>query len=313
MNTSTAHLRGPALGSGRGGRRKNARLMRPSLAFALPLAAILLVFVGYPMFELVRMSVSDVRPATLLSDWPFVGLQNFTDLFISPDFIATVWRTVVFALIVLVVGVGGGLVAALALARPGRVHAFTYALLVLLWTLPPIVSGATWKFLLSADGFINVILLWAGIIDEPILFLIDGPLPLLSVALVAAWVCVPFATIAYRAALLDVPREYYEAAEVDGAGPWTRFWYVTLPHLRPTTYIVSILLLSYAVRSFDFAFVMTGGGPGTVSTTLPLMGYLTAFTAFDYSAGAAIAVVTVISLLFFALPYARSLGRNSPS
>lgn len=284
--------------------------MRPSPLFALPLAVILAIFVAYPMFELVRMSLSDVRPATLLREWPFVGLANFADLLSNADFLGALWHTLVFALVVLVFGVGGGLVAALALARPGRLRGFTYGLLVLLWTLPPIVSGSTWKFLLSSDGFLNGALVGLGLVEEPVLFLIDGPLPLLSVAFVAAWVCVPFATIAYRAALLDVPKEYYEAAEVDGAGPIARFRHITWPHLRPTSYIVSILLLSYAVRSFDFAFVMTGGGPGTASTTLPLLGYLTAFTAFDYSGGAAIAVITVVALIFFALPYARSLGRK---
>ena len=210
----------------------------------------------------------------------------------------------------LVVGLGGGLIAALALHGHGRLRGFTYMLLVLLWTLPPIVSGSIWKFLLSSDGFIDSILLWAHIIQQPILFLIDGWLPLLSVAFVAGWVCLPFSAIAFRAALLDIPREYYEAAEVDGAGALSRFVHITRPHLGPTAYIVSILLLSYAVRSFDFSFVLTGGGPGTASTTLPLLGYLTAFTAFDYSGGAAIAVITIIALIFFALPYARSLGKR---
>jgi multiple sugar transport system permease protein len=268
------------------------------------------IFVAYPMFELVRMSLSEVKPATILRDWPFVGLENYSELFASNVFIETIWRTVIFGVVVLVVGLAGGLLAALALQGRNRFSAFTYGLLVLMWTLPPIVSGATWKFLLSADGFLNQALVGLGVVAEPILFLVDGMLPLLSVAMVAGWVCLPFATIAFRAALLDVPRELYEAANVDGAGRLMSFRHITWPHLGPTTYIVSILLLSYAVRSFDFAFAMTRGGPGNASTTLPLLGYLKAFTTFDYSAGAAIAVLTVGAVLFFALPYARQLGRK---
>ncbi len=292
-------------------RRSSPWSNRPPLYFVVPAALTLLLLVGYPMFELVRMSVSEVTPATLLREWPFVGLENFSDLVNDTRFSATVVRTIVFGLVVLVLGVVGGLAAALALHRPSRLGAFTYALIVLMWAIPPIVSGVTWRFMLFADGVINQALNAIGVIDEPILFLIDGALPLLSVAFVAGWVALPFATIVFRAALLDVPKELYEAATVDGAAPVAQFRYITLPSIAPTVYVVSILLLSYAVRSFDFTFVMTGGGPGNASTTLPVFGYLIAFTAFDYSSGAAVAVITVLAVLLFALPYARSIRRRA--
>jgi ABC-type sugar transport system permease subunit len=284
--------------------------VNPNAWFALPALLLLLFFVAYPMFELVRMSISDVNPGTLLRDWPFVGFDNFSTLFQDPRFLATVIRTVVFGLVVLVIGVIGGLIAALALNRPSRFGAFTYALIVLMWALPPIVSGVTWKFMLAGDGIINQLLLASGVVPEPILFLIDGAMPLISVAFVAGWVALPFAAIVFRASLMDVPREYYEAAQVDGAGVVAQFRYITLPSIAPTIYVVSILLLSYAVRSFDFTFAMTGGGPGDASTTLPVFGYLTAFTGFNYSEGAAIAVLTVGAVLLFALPYARSIRRR---
>jgi multiple sugar transport system permease protein len=308
---TTALISGRATQSpGRGRRPRRSRATRPSVAFALPLVAFLGVFVAYPMAKLVQMSVSTVNPSTILHTWPFVGLANFRHLFADPEFHRTVWRTVIFAVVVLVIGVSGGLVSALSLQGRRKFGAFTYALLVLMWTLPPIVSGSTWKFLLSNDGFINELLVNTHLVSQPVLFLIDGWLPLLSVAFAAGWVCLPFATIAFKAALLDIPRERIEAAEVDGAGPLQRFAHVTWPHLRPTTYVVSILIMSYAVRSFDFAYVMTQGGPGTASTTLPLLGYSSAFTAFNYSTGAAIAVVTIVVVMLFALPYARTVGRR---
>ena len=98
---------------------------------------------------------------------------------------------------------------------------------------------------------------------------------------------------------------------MDGAGAVSRFLNVTFPSIAPTVYILSILFLSWAVRSFDFAFVMTGGGPGEASTTLPVLGYIRAFQLADYSGGAAIAVVTIVAVLLFALPYTRSLGRQA--
>lgn len=284
-------------------RRRRKEVRHVPIVFLVPVVVFMAAFVGYPMVQLVRMSISDVRPATILTSWPFVGLKNFTALFDTPTFSDTVWRTVAFGVVVLVVGLVGGLGAALALQRTSKLGSFTYTIMVLVWALPAIVNGATWKYLLTAGGTLNQFLsvLHLG----PVYFLVDGFLPLLSVAFVAGWVSLPFAAIIFRSALLEVPAEYYEAAQVDGATPIQQFRFVTFPHISSTVYTVSILLLSYAVRSFDFTYTITSGGPGEASTTLPFLGYLKAFTGFDYSGGAAIAVITIIAVLLFALPYAR--------
>lgn len=291
-------------------RRARRTWARPPLYFGVPAALLIALLVGYPMVQLIRMSVSDVQPATLLGAWPFVGIDNFIEVFADPRFGMVVIRTAVFGVVSLLVGLGGGLVAALALRRRSRLNGFAYALMVLMWALPAIVNGVVWRYMFANDGALNQILQGVGLIDSPILFLVEGWLPLLSVAFVAGWVALPFATIIFRAALLDVPQELYEAAEVDGAGPLGKFTNVTLPYIAPTVIVVGILLLSWAVRSFDFTFAMTGGGPGDASTTLPVAGYLAAFSLFDYSRGAAIAVITVVVILLIAVPYAR-INRRS--
>lgn len=291
-------------------RRYVARAALPPSYFVAPALVLLAALVGYPMFVLVRMSFSDVRPGTLLGEWAGVGFENYVELFSDPRFSTIVLRTVIFGLVVLVLGLGGGLVAALVLRRPTRENAFVYALMVLMWALPAIVNGVTWRFMFATDGAINQTLGGLNLVDEPVYFLIEGWMPLLSTAFVAGWVALPFATIIFKAALLDVPRELYEAAEIDGAGPWMQFRSVTAPSISPTIYIVGILLLSWAVRSFDFIFAMTGGGPGNASTTLPVAGYLTAFSLFNYSGGAAIALLTIVTVLLIALPYARVMRRS---
>lgn len=296
-------------GMGKASRRR-LQTGTPRLYFVLPTAAFILFIIGYPMFELFRMSFADVRPATLLTGGEYVGFDNYTELFQSPNFADVALRTAIFGLIVLLIGLPGGLAAALALEKQNRFFGFTYGLMVLMWALPPIVNAVAWRFIFFQDGALNEILRGAGLIDEPIFFLIDGWLPLLSVSFVAGWVALPFAAVVFRAALLDVPRDQLEAAEVDGAGAVSRFWNVTYPSISPTVYILSILFLSWAVRSFDFAFIMTGGGPGEASTTLPLLGYIRAFQLADYSGGAAVAVITIVAVLLFALPYTRSLGKQ---
>lgn len=292
-------------------KRYAARVATPPLYFVVPGLALLAALVGYPMVQLVRMSFSDVRPGTLLGEWPGVGFDNYVELFSDPGFSATVLRTVVFGVVVLAIGLGGGLVASLVLRRPNRRNAVVYALMVLMWSLPAIVNGVTWRFMFATDGAINQTLVGLGLVGTPIYFLIEGWMPLLSTAFVAGWVALPFATIIFKASLLDVPKELYEAADMDGAGPLMKFRSVTAPYIAPTIFIVAILLLSWAVRSFDFIFAMTGGGPGDASTTLPVAGYLAAFSLFAYSEGATIAILTIVVVLLIALPYSRIAQRGN--
>lgn len=291
--------------------RSRAGVGMPAIYYVLPASMFLLFLVGFPMFELVRMSFSEITPATLIAGGDFVGFANYEALISSPSFAQIAGRTAIFGLIVLLIGLPGGLIAALALEKKSKFFGFTYGLMVLMWALPPIVNAVAWRFIFFTDGALNEILLSIGLVEEPIFWLVDGWLPLLSVSFVAGWVALPFGAIVFRAALMDVPRDQLEAAEVDGAGAFSRFWNVTFPSIAPTVYILSILFLSWAVRSFDFAFIMTGGGPGEASTTLPVLGYLRAFQIADFSGGAAVAVITTVAVLLFALPYTRSLGRQS--
>jgi multiple sugar transport system permease protein len=123
-------------------------------------------------------------------------------------------------------------------------------------------------------------------------------------------VAVPFATIVYRAALLDVPRELIEAAAVDGAVPGQIIRHIILPMLRPVMIVLAVITVVYAFRSFDFIYIMTSGGPGTVSTTLPFLAYRLAFQSYRYSLGAATAIVTVAIVLVLAMVYLRQVRQE---
>jgi multiple sugar transport system permease protein len=154
-----------------------------------------------------------------------------------------------------------------------------------------------------------------GLVDSLITFvhlpavhwLVDGKLPLISVALVNSWTAVPFTTIVYRAALLDIPLEVLEAAAVDGAVPRQIVRFVVVPLLRPVMIVLGVVTVVYAFRSFDFIYIMTSGGPGTVSTTLPFLAYRLAFQSYQYSLGAATAVISVAIVLVMAFVYIRQV------
>jgi len=179
---------------------------------------------------------------------------------------------------------------------------------VFVWAMPPLVNGSVWRFLLDQRGLIDSLLTTAHL--PAVLWLVDGKLPLLSVALVNSWVAVPFATIVYRAALLDVPRELIEAAAVDGAVPGQIIRHIILPLLRPVMIVLAVITVVYAFRSFDFIYIMTSGGPGTVSTTLPFLAYRLAFQSYRYSLGAATAIVAVAIVLGLAMVYLRQVRKE---
>ena len=297
--------------STRAGRRKGrSATRRVSLVFLLPAGVFLALFSVYPLVQLVRMSLSKVTTANLNRAWPSVGLDNFTKTFTEGGGGAALGRTVLFVAIVTVLGMVGGVTAAIALRTSGRWSGVVLAIMVFVWALPPVVNGSVWKFLLNDDGLVNQLLVGVGPLDAPLPFLYDPSWALWSVAFVNAFVVVPFNALVFRAALMNIEPEVFEAAALDGARKWQEIRHIMLPAVRPTTLVLLVLTLVYGFRSFDFIYVMTYGGPGTATNTLPFLGYLQAFARYDFGLGAATSVVTVVGVLVLAVVYARSIRQE---
>jgi ABC-type sugar transport system permease subunit len=290
----------------RGGVRRDRRSYHEKVGlFALPGLVYLLLFALYPMYQLVLMSLSDVSSSNILGTWTPNGVSNFQSTVSSPSFSTVVSNTLILVVSLLVMGLVGGTISALALQRNGVLVRITMGFMVFVWALPPVVAGNLWRFLLSSDGAVNSILISLGVIKQPILWLIDTKLALLSIILISGWLVLPFSTLVIRSALLDVPQDLLEAAELDGAGSMGRFRYVALPHIKSTVLVLGILLVVYAFRSFDLIFVMTGGGPAAATTTLPYLTYVQAFESFQFGIGAATAVLSMLIVLVLAFVYAR--------
>lgn len=280
------------------------------LAFALPAAVLLAALAMWPLLVLGRMSVSAVTGATLNREWEFAGLANYSKLLADPDFTKVALNTTVFVVIVTVLGMGGGFAAAVSVWSGTKGGGFLLGMMVFVWALPPVINGSIWKFLLADHGLVNEALRALGIGAGGVGFLYDPKLALWSVALVNAWAVIPFNALIFRAALLSIDESVLEAAEVDGARPRHRVRYIFLPHVRPAATVLTVLTIVYAFRSFDFIYVMTAGGPGTSSTTLPYLAYVQALQRLDYGAGAATALLSLVVVAVFALVYARDVRRN---
>jgi len=209
---------------------------------------------------------------------------------------------------VTVLGLAGGLAAAIALRGAARGSGLLLGLMVFIWALPPVVNGSVWKFLLGNTGLFNSLLGISG--SGPIGYLYNQHLALFSVAIVNSWAVIPFNALVFRAAILNIPPEIFEAAQLDGARPFQEIRYIIMAVVQPTTLVLAVLTVVYGFRSFDFIYVMTYGGPGTVTTTLPFLSYVEAFVRYDFGLGSATAVLTVLLVIVLAMVYARSVRRE---
>jgi multiple sugar transport system permease protein len=256
------------------------------------------------------MSFSDVTIRNILGDWPFVGLANFTETLESNDFLAVFFQTLLFVVFVLIATMCGGFIAALLLRSSGRYSVMVQTTLILVWTFPPVLIGVLWRFLLSSDGSVNAALLALGVLDAPIPFLSQPSTALASIAAVTVWVGIPFAGLVLKSAILDIPREVFESASIDGASSGQVIMRIIIPMIRPTILILAVLIVVAAFKAFDLIYVMSRGGPGTSSATLPYLGYITAFQDYEFGQAAAISVFAMMFVLALAASYIFALRKE---
>jgi multiple sugar transport system permease protein len=171
-----------------------------------------------------------------------------------------------------------------------------------------VVAVLVWRWLFNdLYGVLNHAMMLAGILDMPLDWLGAMPNAMISVVLVGAWKYFPFVVIAVLARLQTIPEQLYEAATIDGAGAWGRFWDVTLPQLREVLVVVVLLRAIWDFKEFDLIYLLTGGGPIIGTQTLPLMVYKEAFGLNEMGRASAVAVAMMLVMLVFMLIYFRVL------
>ena len=286
------------------GRRAAGRVAPLVPAFAL----LALFFVG-PILWCVYASFTDIALTGATASTPhLVGLRNYRQMFSDPAFRGSLWLTVVFVVGSAVIGqnVGGMTLALLMKGRSRIVRAIVGGIVVGAWVIPELVAGFVWYAFLSSDGTFNAIIGLVGVHRKDWLY----ATPLLSVTVANIWRGTAFSMLVYSAALSNVPEELLEAASVDGASACKRLRHVTLPLMRRAmmTNLMTITLQTLAV--FTLIFVMTGGGPGTKSQTMPIYMYQEAFKFYHLGYGAALAIVLLLVGAMFSLVYLRIMRKE---
>ena len=284
-------------------------------AFLAPVTAYLIIFYAYPLYQNVDLSLRNYTVRSFVHGGaPFTGLANYEKVIGSATFIPALWHTLVFTLVSIAVQFTLGLALAVFFHRSFRLSATLRALFLVPWLLPLIVSSSTWSWMLNSDaGLVNAVLTGLGL--APVNWLTSPTWSLVSVIIANISIGIPFNLVVLYSGLQNIPAEIEEAAAIDGASRWQRFWLVTLPLLRPVSAITLLLGLIYTLKVFDIIWIMTRGGPVDSSTTLATWSYRLGFGNLlpAFGSGAAVANLLIVMALVVGLLYIRVQRRQQTS
>ncbi|MER7178595.1 sugar ABC transporter permease [Streptomyces hyaluromycini] len=290
-----------------GGRPVGPPAIGRRLFRALPLTpalVLLLLFLGGPIVYCAWIAFTDLQ-LTGQAHSSFVGFANFRAAFRDDAFLNAVWLTLVFTVLSALVGQNTlGLALAALMRRASKpVRTLTGGIVITAWVLPEVVAGFLLYAFFRREGTLNAILDFLHLPSQNWLF----TLPILAVSFANVWRGTAFSMLVYSAALDEIPNEIEESAEVDGAGGWRRMWHITLPMIRRSIGTNLMLNTLQTLSVFGLIWVMTRGGPGDRSQTLPLFMYEQAFQNSMIGYGTAVALLLLLVGSLFSVVYMRLL------
>ncbi len=288
---------------------KDRALRDPIFGYLLiaPLMLWLSVTLFYPLIRAIIVSMLSINYFGQRGS--FVGFANYRRIFQSEDFFMPFWRTIIWTTANVAVQLFLALGTALILDLDFFGKKFLRNWIILPWVIPVMVVSIIWRWMLDPTfGVVNYVMRTVGLFQEPIAFLGTVNLAMITAVLVNSWRWFPFYAITLLASLQTVPQDLYEAARVDGTNIIQRFIYITLPSIAPVMFVVVLISSLWAVNVFDLLWLLTRGGPGTATTTLPIWIYEKAFSEFRLAQASAMAVIMFILLLAYGMLYLRRLS-----
>jgi sorbitol/mannitol transport system permease protein len=276
---------------------------------ALVSPSVILLFIWMIVPLVMTLYFSMLRYSLLDSDnWAFVGLQNYASFLSDPDFLTALLNTLILVVSVLIISVGGGMLVALLMDQPVFGLNILRLMVIAPFFVMPTVSALVWKNLLMNpdSGFFAWIARSLGF--EPIVWFTNWPM--LSVIIVVSWEWLPFASLILLTALQSLDEEQKEAASLDGAGPFSYFGYIVLPHISRAITVVILIETIFLLSVFAEIYVTTSGGPGTATTNIPFLVYKQALLNFDVGSASAGGIIAVILANIVAIFLMRIIGKN---
>ncbi|MBS5520972.1 MAG: sugar ABC transporter permease [Clostridiales bacterium] len=287
---------------------KNKAKYQSRTAYMMIAPAVLIIFgMGiFPVCYSIWLSFNKVHPMSFETD--FIGLQNYSEIFANSEFWQSIGITLYFCIVSIAVQMVLGVLVAMLLNQRFVGRGIVRALILLPWAVPTIVNANLWNWILNANyGILNRVLMKLGIISDSIAWLSDGSTALHMIILADTWRMLPLVVVMLLAGLQTVSKNVLEAAVVDGAGAWKRFWAVYMPALKPMILVILVLRTIQAIRVFDIVYVLTKGGPANKTMVISFYSYFETFNYLNYGKGAAIAMVIAVLALVLSLLYFKVL------
>ena len=260
------------------------------------------VVIGIPLVHAIQLSL--YRLESFVGEPEWVWLANYARVVSEPEFWSAFGNGAVIALASIALQVALGIAIAMVLNETFVGQGLARGIMILPYLLPTVVACLTFEWLLDGSyGYVKSLLANVG------LPMVDwsasrGPATA-TIVFVSVWIWTPFVVTCVLAGLQSIPKQLYEAAKVDGAGAWQRFWHVTIPGLRPVLTVVVLLRGIWMFNKFDVVWLLTRGGPVNSTETLPVLAYRKTFQAFDVGGGAAVATISFLILSAVILVYLR--------
>lgn len=271
------------------------------IMFLTPTIVFMVLFIVYPIVYSAILAMSNITfPAGVLTT-SFNGLNNFIRAIKGQLFVIALKNTIIFTLLRITGTFVVGLAVALVVAGArGFVAAIMKTFFLIPWALANVVNGMMWQWMYNSQyGVINEMLLRVGLIEEYVPWLNQPSSALYAIIVADIWKSVPFVALMLLAALKNVSKDLYDAAEVDGANTVQSFFFVTLPSIKPVIMITTIIQTMWALKAFDLIWVLTKGGPLNSTMTLAVMAYRESFLYMRLGTGSAIAyLLTFLTILF---------------
>jgi multiple sugar transport system permease protein len=269
----------------------------------LPTLGVIGLVILYPMVDGFRISLMQME-LTSPDDTRYIGFDNYVSLFQDDEFWFTLRTTVIWTVSNLVAQMLLGLALALLLNEQLKARGLFRSIALIPYIVPSVSAALIWRWMYDgSSGIINAGLVNLGVIDSYQPWLGDVNTALPAVIIESIWKGTPFVMIMLLAGLQTISPEYYEAAAIDGAGTWRRLFNITLPLLRPTLAVATILTTVYTVNNFNAIWLMTQGGPLGSTDILFTSAYKMAFESFDFGMAATVSVVLFGILAVFGAIY----------
>jgi multiple sugar transport system permease protein len=275
----------------------------------LPAILVMGLFTVYPLLEGLRMAFTNKH--LLKEGVRYIGLQNFIRLLSDEIFWVSLYHSVLLTAAVVFLQFVLGLILALAMNQKLPGMSLFKSIIMASWVIPVAATVILFKFMAQPDiGLINIVIKTIGFENLNRYWLGDPNVALPFIMLLHLWRNVPFYGVAFLAAMQAIPESYYEAAEIDGANTWHKFWHITLPGIRNMVIVMVTIHVLWTFNNFDFVYLATGGGPVNATDVLPVYVYRQCWTSYTIGYGASIGTVMLLLLMIYFIVFIKISERD---